>query len=336
VGIAENRKKVEERQRQVREEVDAYERTISTIICFDSAVRWIDEERNYLDGSYFLPCRRLSKPENGGDVTPDIVIQLSAESGVVAEVKMTASTENDFGKAHAQMKKYDQDLMGWKTDDERIGTHDLALLVDDLRRNAARDYFEGNDGFVRRMALVACAIQRQAREICKIEKYYGNFTDQRVELKLRNPVAVSLEALIGRISAVKFYDGEPPLEYTMVVLWLNVFPELKERETKERDQALVVDCGEVTEILREKYSFGQEDRRQPKIPKQSWVKKALDAFVSIDYADRDRTNVNRYQIKYSYGKRGDLLSLFSKKLYEVANRPQKKTGKQGELLFVSG
>ncbi|MDD5242443.1 MAG: hypothetical protein PHU49_00355 [Syntrophorhabdaceae bacterium] len=328
------RAKIVKYQQEVKEKADSYERTILTIICFDSAVRWDAAVKDYFVGSHFLPCRRLSKVGANGNVTPDVVVQLSEHNGIVGEVKITASTERDFDRAFEQMQNYDQELKGWRTEDEAVGMHDLALLVDDLERTAAKNYF-GSKSFERNFTLIACAVQRRAKEVCKIEKYYGAFSDERVEQKLAEPVPVPLEELIGQISAVKFYDTPPPTEYTMNILWMNVFNELKERNGERKDKSLTVECKEITRMLCEKFSFEQQDERQPKIPKEAWVREALDALVSIQYAQKDPVDGNKYYIQ-SYQKKGDMLAVFSKKRFEALLRGERRSisGKQEHLFEV--
>jgi hypothetical protein len=323
---------LEEYVKQVREQADAYERTIQTIISFDSAVRWDDNKKTYFGHSYFLPCRRLSKSLSlpNDVVTPDIVIQISNNYGIVAEVKITASNEQDFTKAHEQIQNYDNDLIGWKTNNEKIDSHDLSLLVNDFKKNIAHRYFKDKI-FKRKFTLVACAIIVESKAFCKIEKYYGVFSDERIESKLSNPVPVSLEPIIGIISSVKFYDTEPPVEYTMNVLWMNVFNEIKQGGGVWGTEKMIsVDCKEVTRMLQEKYSFKQIDSRQPKIPREAWIRDALDEFVAIKYAQKDSDNGEKYYVKYSYPRKDDMLGLFSKKHFEVLN---KKTLKGKQLKF---
>ncbi len=200
---------VERYVKQIREQANAYERTIQTIIAFDSAARWDDTYSSYLDNTFFFQGRRLIKeetPSKNNYVSPDIVLQLSNEYGIVAEIKITGSSNQDFENAYKQLKNYDRDLIGWKTKDGRIKSHDISLLVNDLKRNIAKRFFEGK-ALQREFSLVACALISEANEYCKIEKYYGAYTDERLEEKFSDPIAVPLEKIIAKISAIKFYEG---------------------------------------------------------------------------------------------------------------------------------
>lgn len=321
--------------KEVRERADSYERTIQFMIAFDSAVRWDDRQRRYIEDSHFLPCRRLTKNIAGSNahITPDIVIQLSSRYGIIAEVKITASSDQDFTKAYQQIVNYDSDLIGWKTKNEKIDLHDLALLVNDLKKNVALKFF-GDKTFQRKFNLVACARISESKEFCKIEKYHGAFSDTRIESKLRDPVAIPLEAIIGDVSGVKFYDVEPPVEYTMNVIWMNALNEIKQKGGSEKGKMILVECSELTGMLQERYSFCQLDSRQPKIPREAWVREALDTFVAIKYAKEDPGNDDRYYIKYSYPRKEDMLEFFSRKNFENQNKKSLKV-EQLKLEFES-
>lgn len=327
---------LEEYIKQKREEADSYSRTIQAIIAFDSAIRWDDSQEAYLQNSLFFPGRKLSKvhANTRRDLRPDIVIQLSGEYGIVAEIKITASSQQDFERAHEQIIKYDDNLIGWKTEDERIGLHDLSLLVNDFKRGVAKRYFE-DKAFQRKFSLVACARVSESKEYFKIEKYYGSFSDSRIETKLSDPVPVPLEKILGKISRVKFYDAEPPIEYVMNVLWMNVFNEFSHKEEEQKKKEIPVSCTVATELLREKYAFPQEDTRQPKIPKKDWIRNALDAFIIIKYARRDISDNDKYLVRYSYPKKENMIDFFSRKHIEALRKVKKETSgsEQLEMIF---
>lgn len=327
---------MEEYVKQIREKADTYDRTIQSIIAFDSAVRWDDDAKTYISNSHFMPGRRLYKGDDPGKiVTPDIAIQISDKYGIVAEVKLTASTDQDYENAHEQVEKYDTNLCGWKTKDEKIELFDLSLLVNDLHKGKAKRYFE-KIKFNRKFTLIACARQYEVRVFFKIEKYYGSFSNPRLENKFIDPVAIPLENpdIIKRISSVKFYDAEPPVEYTMNVLWMNVFNEIMESGGREGEKTISISCKEVTKMLEERYAFKQEDNRQPKTPKEAWVRQALDAFVEIEYAYRDLKDNDRYHVKYSHLRKEAMLELFAKKCYEVKSRPASSPKNDRQIEFT--
>lgn len=319
---------------QVVRAADTYEQTIQTIICFDAAVRWDDKSKQYAAGSHFMPGRRMSKAGRipPDDVTPDVVSQLSDSYGIVGEVKLTASTQQDFDKAFRQVANYDQELVGWITPNEEVALHDISLIVDDFNRNAA---LRNSDKvkLTRNLSLVATALELRSRNARKIEKYSGHFSDERLEAKFRDPVPIVLEPLAAKLSSVKFCDANPPsVEYTMNVLWLNAFNELCQQQKRGVGWNMVsVNCTKLTQMLHERYAFPQNDKRQPKLPRKQWVTDALNAFVRIGYATRK--GEEEYEVQYTPNPRhGSQLAVFAKKVWKAQAKVPQRQEIQLELL----
>lgn len=328
---------INEYVKQITEKSDSYEMTIQAIIAFDSAIRYDDAQKGYLQNSYCLPGRRLLKNANNPDdnVTPDIVIQLSNNYGIIAEVKLTANTDQDFKQADEQIEKYDTNLIGWKTDNEKIGLHDLSLLVNDFHKGKAKRYFESKT-FQKKLTIIACARQYEFKVFFKIEKHHGAFSDTRLEKKFIDPIGIPLENpdIVKAISSVKFYDAEPPVEYMMNVLWMNILNEIAQREQQETEKMISVNCKELTKMLTERYSFGQIDSRQPKRPREDWVRQALDAFTKINYAYKDLQQNDKYLIKYSHPRKENMIVFFARKHYEALNKRKKKISEDKQLEFT--
>jgi hypothetical protein len=67
----------------------------------------------------------------------EVVAQKSEAYRVVAEVKRSLPSDRTKWRSHvAQVRKYDDDLIGWWTDDNRIGEADTALLLHQSRSRA--------------------------------------------------------------------------------------------------------------------------------------------------------------------------------------------------------
>jgi len=311
--------------KRVRVEADRYEQTIHAIICFDSAVRFDSSTKDYIPNSHFLPGRRFHDNKKT-ELTPDVAVQLSNKLGIIGEVKLGASNDRDFEQAANQVAKYDCDLKGWVTGDQAIPTHDIALLIHDFNRNDALRFFKKKN-YTRRFSMFACAHVEQASDAFKIEKYHGNLTDKRLNDKFKRPIPVPLEALVAQISICKFCDSEPPVEYTMNVIWVNALRELQNSGKDSTKRTIEVSVKELTMLLRERYSFNQTDDRQPCIPDTNWVRRAMEGFVSIGMAEKRNGN---YSIDYSYRRKADMLETFAKKLWKVSQKP-KPRGVQLEL-----
>ena len=301
--------------KQVECQSDCYEQSIQAIICFDSAVRFDDNTQQYLQDSFLMPGRRMSPVDDPAHaVTPDVVSQVSPSYGIVGEVKFSASSARDFRDAEAQMKKYDTDFDGWKTESGLVDSHDLSLLINAIYHRQGEAFFRGK-AFSKPFSLVSCSHVKQANDVMTIEKCLGSFSDQRVDKKLSVTVAVPLESMVSQMSRVKFYDAEPPVEYTMNVLWFCVFNELAESPSAGEGNELAVNGQTITGMLRERFSFRAIDDKQPQSPRTAWINRALDAFVSIGWARKKSSG--GYDITYkSYRRKDSLLDVFAKKVFE--------------------
>lgn len=318
----------------VAESCDSYEETIQAIICFDSAIRWDSNTRDYRKDTHFLPGRRMLRTDTTR-VTPDIVVQVNKHYGVVGEVKITASNDRDFKHAETQIKKYDDDLKGWKTETEKIKEHDLSLLVHLSNKAEARRYF-AKEKFSRKFNMISCARLDQVSIKYNIEKFSGTFLEPEIDKKLSDGVTLPLERVLDKLGVVKFSDQEPEyVEYTMNVIWMNILGSVTEKVAKsvggKRREFVVVDCNKITKILREQYSLSILDDNQPTIPRKAWVKKSLDMFVEIHLAEQDSKNRDRYFIIHNTIRKDSMIEVFAKKCYKAKQKKRKSS--EGQLEF---
>jgi len=279
----------------------------------------------------------LTDPKNTSQfVTPDAVCQLSDTYGIIGEVKLTASSDQDFAQAQKQLLKYDQPLHGWMTPTKKIPKHDLSLLVNDLEKNRVKAFFKDKK-YAHNLTLVACARQLQVNEIVKIEKYDGFYADPKLEQKMSNPIPVPLERVVRTMSSVKFYDTEPlAVEYTMNVLWMCVFNEFAAKDTgKKHKEEITVDLAEAVRMLKSRFAFHRVDNMQPESPRTEWVRKALNTFISIGYATRKSSD--QYIVKYSpYCRHKSMLEVFAKKVFEANKKRNKHDKMQMEMKVIIG
>ena len=112
----------------------SYLYTVNSLLCFISLTCWgRDPVPNYAFG------RRMStsggnKIRKNGEVTPDAVIQIAEELGLIIEIKSSLPENDEYWKKEAaQLLKYDDDLDGWWTPDERIAAYNVILLIDQAR-----------------------------------------------------------------------------------------------------------------------------------------------------------------------------------------------------------
>ena len=74
------------------------------------------------------------------NLTPDCVVQVTPQYGIVAEMKK--HYPNDDLRPLEQIKKYDRELFGWWTPSGQIDSHDLVLLTHYFSSTNAQDALE--------------------------------------------------------------------------------------------------------------------------------------------------------------------------------------------------
>jgi len=291
----------------VKRRYDTYERTVQAIVCLRSALCWDDQTRDYPEECKFASGRRMT-PIDSDDLTPDIVVQFGPEHGLVGEIKLTASSDTDFGNAEAQVRAYDQDLRGWWTEDESVSRHQVACIVDEAHVGPAMRWFHACPDFQRPFLLLSGALIRNADEFFAFELRIGRFAEERLNAKFDPNTLIPLER-VWAIDEKKYCDDRPSCpEYTMVVLWYYYFPTLREAETRtiSRDGAQVhqlrVDVGKACDFLRQAFSVcgcAPVEPRQPSVPRKDWIREALAHFVAIDRADKDESQSEVYWVSYN-------------------------------------
>ena len=120
--------------------------------------------------------------------------------------------------------------------------------------------------------------------------------------KLHNGYQISIENLIAFWPNLKFYDARPPVEHTMFILWMFIFPTRKTDENYDDDLKMymfTVKIDEITIILQK--SYGSEGGEDGKVcyPKKQWVKEALLEFVQLNLA-KEIEKGKEFQIFYKY------------------------------------
>jgi hypothetical protein len=265
--------------------------------------------------------------------TPDVVIQLSQDAGIIGEVKLSASSERDFDRARRQVARYDTDFIGWCTPDGRIARHDLFLLISYTHAIAGEHHFDP-DAYNRPCALLTVTRDDHAHRSYSFEKRRGAFSDQRVQRKFSAVIPVGTEKLTPLVGRYKFYDARPAcVEYTMDVLWRHYVSQVRHPEDQRnvtRNGRPVaqrrVELASARHYLQQAYGLvadglsPEQQNRQPEVPQQSWIKEAMEAFVGIGRAERDRAEDGVYWANYSSRARNADLEGFARQVYRARQK----------------
>lgn len=319
---------------KVKEEIDDYLTTINVIYAFVGFVG-----RNYPEEvlAYSIGRKMNIVYEDGRisseRITPDLVIQVNESLGYVVEIK-TRLPHNDNGqwdKAIKQLKKYDNDLLGWWTPDERINAACIAIMVGIERSVAFSGYIEAEEvEFSKPVSIIEFTRKIQVKEFYFIRKMWGIIEDSAFSKVLENGKSVSIEEIVG--SNKRFYDAQPITEHTMVVLWQDIFTEMKsnvEFDEKLSVWPLEVEIEALTRELQRLFGSEGNVKRETAYPRNAWVREAMDQFVRLELASRGEDG-NKYVVNFKR-LRGDILGNFVKGRYIP-----KKKGKTYEQLGLFG
>jgi len=325
-----------------------YPYTVETLLCFISLVTW--ERTPY---SYSFGRRMTTSAENqispNSDVTPDSVIQLSDNIGLVVEIKTSMSRNQDHWRGDInQLLKYDDTLKGWWTDDESIPVHNVIVLIETTRWHEFYKYlFSLRDGgeiiFSDNICGTSFVRAQNTLFIENIiyEQRWGEIKDRELINKLTGGISIPIERVKSSYGNIKFYDSKPEIEYLLSVIWNDIFNPRRQNSTYNKEfryYPIDINIRNLTDELQ--CSFGcialrgdhslTQNEREVEFPQLSWVREALDALVEYGMAKKN-TNEN-YVVFYKLIKT-DLLEYFAKRRLKEKKTKKKIITERQPMLF---
>jgi hypothetical protein len=298
------------REQDLRNAIDSYQDSLYAIVGFMNLYRYDDDAKRMKNDVVLFQGRQLTPLKTNADdaapiadspeyVTPDIGIALPDNSGVLGEVKASFPEDRSLWiRDFKQLMKYDQDLAGWPNASGRVKAHDVVLLLHYSRSVAVRKFYDEKKGgeinFKRPFCIIEFNRLTQAKEYFSLRIQMGALSEKQVSDRLEEGVQIPMVVYVSQYSACKIYDCMPPMPYLLDLIWSNVitlkasedpkFPKLRKNQKIEVEFAL----SDITERLYKEFSFyplhGDQAERQPKIPKQTWVKKACERLIAAGHA----------------------------------------------------
>ena len=282
-------------------------------------VRWDEASRQLRDEVLHEIGRRMTTSQQNAvtpnvEVTPDCVIQTDLRNGLIAETKLSLPRDDsNWDEDIQQLVKYDDDLIGWWTTDEKIELHDIVALIPLSRAVQFADKIEkaiadGELSFERNLAIVGFFKQSSVREFITLKREWGKLSDAGLDRRLRLSRLIRMDHLIFGYRDRKFIDHKPPMAYLLQIIWDYLFS--RYASDANRDEAnkwilIETTVGQVTKDLQEFYGYKSAGTRSPEIPRYSWVREALDALVKFKIADRGAKQ-DAYRVKYKRSNRDTL------------------------------
>lgn len=257
---------------------------------------------------------RFFNIQTSEEVRPDLVLQYDAKHGILCEIKTSLPfSEGYLLSSLKQVEKYSRDVVGWDTPDRRVNDHDIILFCHaiDSDRVVGKVQEWLNLSILRvTKKLCICewsmiASPKTGKEVILVRQRFGTTGNDELNQMLRNNILIDTETMGIKYEKCKFTRKEPPVEYLMQELWLNVFPEIN---VKVEDFETSVD--EVLRIAYEYYIPWSNIEGEYSQIRKRWVKKALDIFSEIGLAQSVSSNSERFKIFRGKQIQRDILEYF--------------------------
>jgi hypothetical protein len=318
---------MEYNHKKLIEKTDTYTDTVWATVAFAHESSW-NPTAKQIDATVKSGAGRAMTRPDKKVVTPDIVIQRKPDEGITAEVKHVFPPESEVErrkKIFQQLKSYDVPLTGWWTATKEIANHDLVLLTHSSHVVEAVDFLtkdlaEEEEGkFDRNLAIISYSRSDQTETSIMLRREHGALLDQKFSERLRRTVTLAVRHLVIN-GDVRFCDSEPPVPYTLLLMWKHVFPTMLdgvERDKKAGYTPISVTADKVTKTLQEFFGSKPENGNKG-LPQKEWVERALDILTSLKMAHVDG---KAYVIHYK-NLHGDTLERFGRLCFE---QEQKKT-----------
>jgi hypothetical protein len=302
----------EEEQRKVRDAAEDYQSTVHAMLAFSAFV--VHDAKTQRPNSHFGFGRRMTASKSNvvapsATITPDIVAQKSETYGVVAEVKRSLPADRTKWPAHVtQIRKYDDGLTGWWTNDAQIAASDTALLLHQTRSRAFITVLQDEqrksaDAVGPRTSVIEFnrSEERQVYYFFRLE--FGDVRDGDLSARLKEGVAIPIDKVIRTFANVKIYDADPPIHSLLALLWIDYFAPLAASVAYDENLSafpLDVSVAAIADELQRAYGSQllEVDDRSVQFPNVKIVRKALDTLVAIKLAMALPSGTAEYRVLY--------------------------------------
>jgi hypothetical protein len=277
-------------------EYDRYYQTVLLTIGFKKHLETKATDCRFISAE---PCFRNSY---GAEIRPDMVLQHDGKQGVLCEVK----TSFPFRDEHLlntlrQLEKYSQPVIGWETQDRMVDYHDIALFCHAFDFDRVFEKLKQwiDDGTLK-VSNNLCLCEwmmginpKTAKEELLIRLRNGKTTCEELNLILKKNINIDIQQLVVEVEKCKFTRKEPPVEYTMVQLWMHIFSEIN-----NKPEDFDVSTDELLSVVYDYYIPWSNIGGEYSQVRESWIKKAMQGFCDIGLADEihDVDKANTYKI----------------------------------------
>jgi len=300
-------------------------REIELSKCKDERIREVDRYyqtvlltiglKDHLD-NHAKECRFVSAEprffaREGHEIRPDVVIQYTSGYGALCEIKTSLPMPDGYLlNSLSQIEKYSIDVTGWDTPDHRVKDHDILLFCHalDFDRVVQRIQQWLEDGSIK-ISKKLCICEwstitspKTGKDVVLIRKRFGDTSCDELNRMLQENIVVDIQKVVIDYEKCKFTRKEPPLEYTMQELWVNVF-----REMTTKTESFEVSIDEILKVAIDYYIPWSNIEGEYSQVRRTWIRKAVEGFCAIGLAEQSESNPQRFRILHQKQIQKDIL-----------------------------
>ena len=276
-------------------EIDRYYQTVLLTLGFKDFLDRYAKECEFVSAE-----PRFSIDNREKEIKPDIVLQYGNKNGVLCEIKTSFPfDEKQLLKSLKQLENYSQEAYGWETADRKVDEHDILLFcsIIDYDRVSPKieDWMEkGELEITKNLCICEWGMflyPKWGREIILIRKRSGKTSCTELDTFLHKNIRIDVNALHTKYEKCKFTRKEPPIEYTMTQLWMDVFPSMDSKK-----EELETSVEEVLEIAYRFYIPWSNIKGEFSQIRHTWVKKVMEKYCEIGLAEKHPKTKGKYKI----------------------------------------
>lgn len=247
----------------------------------------------------FVSAEPIFHTEQGSEIRPDVVLQYDSNSGALCEIKTSFPIPDSLLlETLKQLEKYGQPVIGWGTNDLTVQHHDVMLFCDILDINRIlpkiREWLDnGQLKIPENLVVCEWGIVQSPKigDVILVRKRWGNARSEELNSLFNEDWVIDLRTLIIAYEKCRFTRKEPPVEYTMEQIWLYIFT-----KKTEKFEAFETSIEETLSIAYEYYLPWSNIRGEFSQVRETWIKKAMKAFCSIELAKQVTDDQSKYKV----------------------------------------
>ncbi len=279
-----------------------YERYYQTVHLTLGIKHYLDIENN---GIRFVSAEPILRcVDNDFPINPDFLLQYDEDTkGVLGEIKTSIPFEEEHYQEHInQLMKYCKIVKGWDTPNKTVDDHDVMCLIytDDSDRfvTIIQDSIILNGDFPKKLCITEfskiTSFKIGEGDVFLLKYKFGELGFKIFEEKLIENIKIRIDELQENYEVCKFTRKEPPIEYLMDHIWLQIFPSLAPPPYEK--QVFDVELSKISETIHKFYVPWSGIHGEYSQVRERWIKKAMEEFVKIKLAEKIDDDPLKYKI----------------------------------------